>query len=363
MKKLKGIFTLVIAFAMAAMLNTNVALAAPLDGTAQHDAAYYRNQLSQMFNAKEYAARYPEVVKKVGNSEKTLFKHYLTTGVYNCNESEDLVPDWSARWFTQLVLMTVGDCTGQDVSVLLANYSANQDNYGKLQALYVIFNSMILTGMPPYEMMLASATQVVEVAPGVTLVIIDNPPGGGPSYIIWRTSNTADMTAFAATYVNSEEARHVPEGYELIIDADYGYNAGIIIDAGGKITVDGTATYTLQGSDAFIINGGILDNKGIIDFASNYSHIDNGDGSGQHQYGGTIINDGTINVGNGSTINNYQGQITNNGTINAGQYATLYNNQQYGTFQNNGTINAADNQGGSGTNINGTISGNPVNVQ
>ena len=161
MKKFKGLLTLVLAFAMAAALNTNVALAAPLEGTTQYDADYYRNQLSSMFNAKEYAARYPEVAKKVGNNSKALFNHYLTTGVYTCSESEDLVPDWSARWFTRLVLMTVGDCTGQDVAVLLANYAANPDNYGKVQALDIIFNSMILTGMPPYEMMLASATQVV----------------------------------------------------------------------------------------------------------------------------------------------------------------------------------------------------------
>ena len=321
MRKLKGIFTLVIAFAMALMLNTNVALAAPAAEnadakTVQRDAAYYKDLLSQMFNAKEYKELNHEIAKKVGNNEKALFNHYLKTGVYSCLRSEELVPDWSAKWFTRLMYYLVGECPGQDVSVLLAKYAANPDNYGKVQALDIIFDSMILTGMPPYEMLIASATQAVEVAPGITMLVI-NPPGGGPSLTIWLTSSAADMSAFAAA------GYRIDSNTELKVDTIHDFVYDVTVDAGGKLTVmsGGKLRVGLSTPTVSLTNNGTIETEsGGAIFVWDTSILDNE---------ANIINNGDI-YGNDSC------QLINNGTIeNEGMIADMAG---MGGFTGTGTI-------------------------
>lgn len=41
-----------------------------------------RAMLKKLFNAKEYAAMYPDVYKAYGNNEKKLWQHFITFGIY-----------------------------------------------------------------------------------------------------------------------------------------------------------------------------------------------------------------------------------------------------------------------------------------
>ena len=374
MKKFKftRFLALVFAFALTFTINGNVVFAAEANGTAnvatgQKDVAYYRKLLSQMFNADEYAAKYPEVAKKAKGNKDVLFDHFLKNGIYNYIASENQVSDWKARWFTQIIHLLIGDCTGQDVAVLLAQYAANPDNYGKVLALDVIFDSMITTEMPPYEMMATVETKVVEIEPGVVATVIEVPPtddGGEYDYLIlWVISNLDDKNAFENTLVNGWYI--IPESCKLIVDENYSCSK-IKISDGAELFVNGmgsTVTFScdnliidglIENFGKMIINGDVNNNgdagpgllRGIFNSGvmETYGNVNNGDSAQGTR--GYIFNDGTITFdGSGtivnasdSSISNFGIIISNNDIVNDGSFQNSRDFESNGEIENNGTI-------------------------